>query len=407
MGRKASIYLGIAIHAIALLMLVQYNRPKEVNWFPSYVKQHKIPYGTFILNQIMAQFFQDGVKQVNRPPFEFLTTNSDIKGTYFFVNDKIQFGDSELDILLDWAATGNTIFIASDNFDDMLLDTLHLEIGSLYSGLDYDGTPLHRLVHPQLNLNSGYPFKKDGYAQYFTSLDTLNTTILGSVEALSGNDTVQKRHFNIVKQRFGKGEILLSLFPKAFTNYFVLREGNKDYTAGLLSYLDDTKTIYMDNHYKSGKAVFTSPLYIFLSRKELKWAFYMVLIGTVFYIIFEGKRKQRAIPLLHPLKNQTLAFTRTIADMYFEKGEQKQMAEHKITYFLEYLRSHFYMDTQSRDNRFYIDLAARSYHSVDEIKELFNYVDRIKVRKEITDEELKNLNTVIEKFKAKANGRKH
>ncbi|WP_422084072.1 DUF4350 domain-containing protein [Ulvibacterium sp.] len=405
MGKKGFVYIAIAVFTVALLMLMQYNKPKEINWFPSYVEHHKIPYGTYVLNQVLINFFGDKVTQVRIPPFEFLTTNSDVEGTYFFVNDQIQFGETELNTLLDWTAQGNSLFMAARSFEEQLLDTLHIEIGTLYAGLGEDGQQWHKLVNPSLNQGSPYPFNKDSYAAYFEALDTLSTKVLGTVEIPSKSDSTQTAQFNVIKQKFGQGEIVLSLFPKAFTNYFILKEGNKEYAAGLLSYLNGSQTIYMDNHHKAGKAVFTSPMHIFLSAKELKWAYYTVLIGALFYVVFEGKRKQRAIPLIRPLKNQTLVFTRTIADMYFEKGERKQIAEHKMAYFMDYLRSHFYLDTQNRDEGFYANLASRSNHSLEEIKKLFNFMEKLKVRTEISDIELKKLNTQIEKFKAKANGR--
>ena len=131
----------------------------------------------------------------------------------------------------------------------------------------------------------------------------------------------------------------------------------------------------------------------------------MALIGAMFYVVFEGKRKQRAIPIVVPLKNQTLAFTRTIADMYFEKEEQKSITDHKIDYFLEYIRSHFYLGTIKQDDEFFRNLAARSNHSFDEVQELFAYMAKLKIRSVITNSDLKKLNTLIEKFKLKADGK--
>ena len=146
-------------------------------------------------------------------------------------------------------------------------------------------------------------------------------------------------------------------------------------------------------------------MYIFLNTKEFKWAYYLVLIGTLIYIVFEGKRKQRAIAVVHPLKNQTLAFTRTIADMYYEKGERKTIATHKISYFLEYLRSTFHLSTTDHVVDFFDKLAARSNHSVEDIKKLFKEMDKMKKKEIITDIELKRLNTIMEKFKASAHGK--
>jgi len=261
------------------------------------------------------------------------------------------------------------------------------------------------LVNPYLDSEVNYPFTKDNYSNYFSSIDTLKTTIIGVVDNHEDSLAVAKKHFDVIRQGFGSGEIILSTFPKAFTNYFILKDDNRNYTSGLLSYIDLSKPIYIDNHYKAGKKFYTSPMYIFLNTKEFKWAYYLVLVGALIYVLFEGKRKQRAIPIVTPLKNQTLAFTRTIADMYYEKGQRKPIAAHKIEQFLEYIRSHFYLGTTNREEEFYRNLAARSSHTLEEIKKLFRFLDNLKNQGEISDADLQKLNTSIEKFKHKADGK--
>ncbi len=405
MRKKGSIYMIIALVTMAILMLIQYSKPKEVNWFPSFVSQHKIPYGTYILNDLMEKKYGENLKQTNKPPFELLQSDTTIQGTYFFVNNNVSFGEAELSNLLDWTSKGNTLFIASNGFEKELKDTLHFQTSGLYADFGEDQKQLHKLLHPTFKNDASYEFNKDNYATYFSEFDTLNARSVGQVDYFSEDGSNQKKNFNVIKQPFGEGEIILSAFPKAFTNYFILEANNKEYTAGLLSYIDGSKPIYMDNHYKSGKSFYTSPMYIFLNTKEFKWAYYIALIGAMFYVLFEGKRKQRAIPVVVPLKNQTLAFTRTIADMYFEKGEQKSITDHKIDYFLEYIRSHFHLGTLKQDEEFFRNLASRSNHSFDEIKELFSFMEKLKIRSVITTSDLKKLNTLIEKFKFTADGK--
>ncbi|MBD1260859.1 DUF4350 domain-containing protein [Maribacter polysiphoniae] len=405
MRKKGSIYLIIGVVTLVILMLFQYSKPKEINWFPSFVAQHKIPYGTYVLNDLMENKYKDNLKQITQPPFEALQSADSLRGTYVFVNNDVLFGKAELNSLLDWTSKGNTLFIASGSFDEQLQDTLNFKTSALYA--DFGETPkqVHQLLNPNLKSNATYTFSKDDYAIYFSNIDTLNTTLIGQVDYPVEDGSDMQKHFNVIQQNFGKGTILLSAFPNAFTNYFILKDDNRDYTAGLLSYIDGDRPIYMDNHHKSGKSFYTSPMYIFLNNKELKWAYYIVLIGAMVYVIFEGKRKQRAIPVIVPLKNQTLAFTRTIADMYFEKGEQKSITEHKIAYFLEYIRSHFYMDTIKQDDAFYRNLAARSNHSYEEVKDLLQYMEKLKKSSVITNADLIQLNTEIEKFKVKAHGK--
>lgn len=404
MGRKTNSYLIIGAVTIVLLMVLQYNQPKELNWFPSYVTQHKIPYGTFVLNELMSELFPE-IEQIYTTPFDYLNDHFETEGTYFMVNDDIAFEKAELETLLDWTAEGNTLFVASGSFEERLLDTLNLGTSGLFADFGQEHSQFHQLVNPRLQPETSYPFSKDAYSTIFNKIDTLQTTVIGVVDHHKDSLAAAKKHFNVIRQTFGRGEIILSTFPKAFTNYFILKDDNRNYTAGLLSYIDASRPVLIDNHYKSGKKFYSSPMYIFLNTKEFKWAYYLILIAALLYVLFEGKRKQRAIPVVLPLKNQTLAFTRTIADMYYERNQRMPIVSYKIEQFLEYIRMHLHMDTVEREDEFYRNLAARSAHTYDEIKNLFTFLERIKGQHDITDTDLEKLNSTIEQFKHKANGK--
>ena len=407
MNKKGRIYIFIAALTIVLLMLLQYNRPKEVNWYPSYVAEHKIPYGTFVLNDILNNFFGNSVQRVSESPFVFLNDHDEATGTYLIINDRIEFGDAERDKLLAWTAQGNTLFLAGQRFDYRFLDSLGLETSRVYTSLEEIGAYRHHLVNPSLSTKNGYTFEKDDYATYFEHRDSTAIKVIGTVIAMNDSIPSESRLPDVIERKFGEGHIILSSFPKAFTNYFILEDANSGYTEGLLSYIDGSRNIYLDAHHKSGKSVYTSPMYIFLNTPELKWAYYLALIGALVYVIFEGKRKQRAIPVIVPLKNQTLAFTRTIADMYYEKGEAKPVSEHMISNFLEYIRSRFQLGTVAREADFYRNLASKSRHSEKEIQRLFAFLERIRNQEYVSNPELEQLNGALEKFKKRAEKTSH
>lgn len=404
MTKKGGIYIIIAVITVGLILLMQYNKPKKINWFPSFVAQHKIPYGSLVANEILTSNFKNQLEQVYETPFTFINQNKELEGTYLLINDKVDLGETELNILLEWAAKGNTLFIASESFEYKLLDTLNLEQTSLYNSSDINPNFQHQLVNPKLK-STKVSFDKDYYTMVFDKIDTLKTVVLGEVHTKLDSLEIIDKKVNVIKQSFGHGTIILSTFPKAFTNYFILKDENKSYTAGLLSYLKPTDKIFVDNHHKSGKSFYTSPMYIFLNTKELKWAYYMALIGCLIYVIFEGKRKQRPIAVIKPLKNQTLAFTRTIADMYYETGQQKEITKHQIANFLDYLRTNFYLKTNEIDELFYTSLASRSYHSIEEVKSLFKYIRYIESQTVLINSQLQTLSKKIETFKARANGK--
>ncbi|WAC03228.1 hypothetical protein N7U66_06545 [Lacinutrix neustonica] len=99
MSNKGKIYVVLTALAILLIVVLEANKPEELNWFPSYAKHHKIPFGTFIFHAQMERMFsKEAVVDVDRPPFEYLNTNT-ISGSYVFINDRVTIDEAELNKL--------------------------------------------------------------------------------------------------------------------------------------------------------------------------------------------------------------------------------------------------------------------------------------------------------------------
>ncbi|WP_299226182.1 DUF4350 domain-containing protein [uncultured Psychroserpens sp.] len=406
MSKRVKFYIALISLAILGIIIMEYSKPKEVNWFESYTKHHKIPYGTYVFyEQLQHLFSNETIKDVEQPPYVYLNDNPLVEGTYLFINNSVLFGDAELDKVLEWTAQGNTLFIASNEFDQTLLDTLNLET-DLLSKFEVEGDNFQFQLKNNYLDTTTVDFDRGSYAKYFNKIDTLNTSVVGVIKHFKNDvndDEITLKTIEpicIIKQPFENGEIILSTFPEAFTNYFILNTPNQNYTAGLISYIDNSNSVYFDNYYKSGKVFNASPMYILLNTKALKWAYYIMLIGVIIYVIFEGKRKQRAIPIVKPLRNQTIDFTRTIANMYYEKGKHDDIARHKIQHFLEYIRTHLHLNTNVINDDFIKNLAARSNNSIDDTKHLFKTIEQFKNNKQLNTIELERLNTLIETFKS-------
>lgn len=399
MSKRGKLYIALAVLAIISIVAIEMTKPKQINWFPSYAVHHKIPFGSYVFNEQLKRVADD-VTIVERPPFEYLM-NNDISGTYLFYNGGIEFGKDELNRLLDWVSKGNTLMVSAVGFESKLLDTLNLDTRSVNIIDNFNNEYQVKLVNPLLEDNNSYKYDRPTTFYHFNKIDTLNTAVIGLIDSYRGeNKPMEDSLVSSIKQPFGDGEIILNTFPQAFSNYFILQSPNQNYTAGILSYIDTNKPIYVDTYYKTGKTFYTSPMYLFLNTKSLKWAYYLVLIGALVYIIFEGKRKQRAIPIVKPLKNQTVDFTRTIANMYYESGKHKDIAQHKINHFLEYIRNTLHLSTSEINNSFIKNLAARSNNTVEDTQTLFKLISSLSEKTEINTIELERLNTLIEQFKS-------
>lgn len=405
MDKKLKIYIGLLVFIILGIVYIESVKPKEINWFPSYAAKHKIPYGTYVLHKEMPSLFpKKEIKEVYQNPYTFLKDSTNT-GTYFFVDNALNFGEDEFNELLHFVDRGNDVFIATNGVH---IDTLQIETRSLSTSA-FEEKAYQKLSNPIFD-GTEYHFDRDFPKLYFHKVDTLNTTILGELVIRNQNDSIISKKPNFIKVTHGKGNFYLHTFPQAFTNYNMLLNTNYEYVANVLSYLEtpnkkesgalNGNIILWDTYYKTGKSRITSPMHYILSSKSLKWAYYIALIAVLFFVIFKGKRNQRFIPVITPLKNQTLAFTRTIANMYYEKSDHKNIAEHKINYFLEYVRTKYRLSTLKIDELFYQNLASRSGKTEEKVKALFKKIEKIQSKSNITEEELIALNNAIEDFKA-------
>lgn len=403
MSKLYKILLGFFILVLALLVYTEATRPEPLNWFPSYLPTSKIPLGTYVLNDLLQQEKGDDFVTFERPPFEVLE-DSTLEGTYFFINETIAFDEKEVNKLMAFAHRGNAIFIAGGYIEGTILDTLQLKIKRDYPLNTLETNPLTQLVNLKLKKEAPYLLEKNFGIYYFEEIDTLSQTILGVSQIYNDTLKITNPKANYIKAPVGKGAIYVHLQPEYFTNYGLVSQNTKTYVEGALSYINDDKILFWDNYYKDGKSVDYSPLRVILKSKYLRWAYYFVLFAILLFVLFDGKRKQRSIPIITPLKNKTVAFTETIASMYFDKKEYQKIAEKQVLLFLEYIRTQLRIPTEKVDKRFLQAVAARSGNTFEETQSLFTFIEKIQQLKNTSPAEVEKLYKDITAFKQKDYG---
>ncbi len=399
MSKAYKISLVLLVLLLVLLTWLEANEPQEVNWSPSYAATDNIPLGTKVLFENLKQ--QDlKIQEVDVPPFEFLE-DSTHTGTYLFLNNSLEIDKNELKRLLTWVEKGNTVFFIAENFSQNLLDTLNLENEVLVPKGGLSSIPLLNLTAPILKAEQAYIYKKETYQGIFSAKDSTTLDVLGVTQLKDESEEITDPKPNFIRDTIGSGMIYLHAMPKAFSNYFLLEDNNSEYVEKVLAYIPTQKTLFWDHYYKTGKSFYSSPLFVILNSKPLRWAYYFLIIGSILFIIFEGKRKQRSIPVINPLQNQTLDFTRTVAGLYMDREDYKSIASKKIALFLDYVRSHYRISTHGIDEKFYERLAMLSENSKDEVKKLWQFMGRLEKEQSVSKEELQQLNKAIKAFKKK------
>ncbi len=395
-------YIFILGFSILLLVIFKVSSPKEIDWSLSYSNEDKIPNGGYILYKVLPDLFpESNITSMYYPAynnlyqFEYDSSGYvykweyDISG-YIFLNN--EFSPDELDSreLLNFVEKGNYVFASANYFRGKLFDTLKVNTTLSFSNTDSVEINFNT---ESLRKESAYQIKKAQFEYYFYEYDTVNSVVLG----INKNDKA-----NFIRTAYGGGFFYLSTAPEAFTNLILLDSVNSEYAYKALSYLPSNLEILWDEYYKINKSMVRTPLKYILSQESLKWAYYILIVSIIVYIIFQGKRKQRVIPLIPPLKNTTLEFVRIIGKLYFQQKDHKNIAQKKINFFLDYLRNRYFVKTDELNSETIEKVSLKSGINKTEVKSIFNYISYIDINKAIKEEELQKINFLIESFYKKA-----
>lgn len=379
--------------ALLLIVVTELVRPKPMDWRSSYTSFDKIPFGGFVLFEEAPSLFKNSdIKKVDKDPYIFLKDSTySKKSAYIFINDEISLDKRQVDEILKYAERGNTVFMSSRSVGYILRDSLKLFTSTNYTILEEE---LHPELFSKVLKHDTVPrFKKRVFKSTFSKIDTLQTTVLGYFE--TKNPRLEE--LNYIKVKFGQGQFLLHTIPEAFSNYYLLKE-NAQYAANVLSYIHADQ-IYWDDYIKSGRKVVTSPMRFILNQEPLTWAYYLLLGGLLIFVLFQGKREQRIVEIIEPLKNTSVEFTQTIGDLYFQHKDYSNIIAKKITYFLENLRSKYYINTNELSEDFINKLALKSGNPFEKTQELIQFIAHLKQKSVHSEADLLELNKKIEAFR--------
>ncbi len=390
--RDLKIYIGIGSLLLLVYLIAQYNKPTPIDWTPTYSKEDKIPYGTYLLHQRINDILPGSTVMVRQKPIFNVFLEEKVKpGNYLIIAGAVNLDRYDFKKLVEYMKTGNQVFIATYYLGNFLNDTLKTKINSEIK-IKASRSALH-FTNPGLNPKKQYSFERDIGNQYFSKFDTARAVVLGMNS--KGNST-------FIKYSYGKGALYLMSSPQFFTNYNLINSDGAEYAAKSLSYLNTGGTLMWDEFSSKGPLGENSKLRVFLKYPELRWAYYIALFSLVTFILFEIKRRQRIIPVLDPLQNTTVEFVNVVGQVYYERKDHKNLADKKIAYLMEHIRSVYRLNTNLIDQEFIENLSNKTEIELTAITNLLQMIKRYSDAATITDKQLIELNNNIENFYKKS-----
>ena len=374
-------------------------------------KSDKQPFGGYIAYKGFRNLFKDRYIETVTEPFDQEWNNikdySDNKkySLYFLITKNLVLNYSEVNAFMDYVKAGNDLFISADYVDTRLLENINCnnermsEIADETKGL---------MRQTKVSMFFGDDFKAPAYGYYYYPfLNSLSSFDTAFARVLGVNENNNPDYIILFS---GKGRIYLHVAPRAFSNYFLLSGDNYKYLENVISYLrSDPKNIYWDEYYKNTNASRRknnkaqdddsfSSLSVVRQHPPLLWAFWLGIMGLLFFILFNMKRKQRIIDAVKPNVNTTVNFTETIGRLYLQKKNNNHIAEKMITYFYEHIRNKYFISTSAINGEFINSLAGKSGMSIEAMRQLFALIERVRSGEDVDDVTLIQLNNEMENF---------
>jgi len=382
-------YLIVSAIFVIGYLLAQYYKPKPTDWTTSYLKEDKIPFGLYILYHQMGHLFPDTKITVSGlPVYNTLKDNDSNNSSYLLISGGLDLDKTGCGELLKFADRGNRVFIAAFDFGKFISDTLKLKTGSSFNFAKQKKTRVN-FVNPQLKSTAGYTFNKGIGDQYFSKFDTSRVTVLGKDA---------EGHVNFIKYAIGKGALYILPNPQLLTNYNLLDPLGAEYAGKALSYLPASGTIIWDEYNTRGNTEDQSVLRVIFGHEPLRWAYELALIGLVIFVLFEMKRRQRIIPVIEPLKNSSVEFVELVGKVYYQQRDNRDIAQKKINYLLEHIRTNYHLKTTVIDQEFKTALALKSGAGDSAVNDLFKTINQATEGAGVNDTLLIDLNQKIELF---------
>ncbi len=360
----------------------------------TYSRKDKIPFGTNIaFRQLESLYPLNNIRSVRQPFAQTWKQVSDTSSLYICIANQLLLSQEDVDAMLEFVREGNDLFISAMAVDEVLQERIQCKINDttpLFMGLaDLRTTSTRLRVEPDTSMEYFYfPFRS-----YFSRIDSTTTRVLGY------NDRGEP---NAIVYFHGKGKLFLHCDPRAFSNYFLLKKENYKYVQQSLAFTQTLpQRLYWDDYYYKAKSRSPENFSTFseiMKHPPLKYAFWIAMVLLGLFLLFGGKRLQRIIEERKPNVNTTVAFTETIGRLYLQKKDNRNIADKMITYFNEFIRNKYFLNTSVINEDFITNLGRKSGVPREQVASLYKNIAEAQASGFVDDYRLLALNQQIQHF---------
>lgn len=354
--------------------------------------QQQYPYETENYNLPFSKWYAE----------EYNNYDADYPIVYIITAPRLMAWKADAEAMQSFVADGNTLVLAADYFTSDLMDAFgfeHRDINEMSPTRFPFESHTAGTRYTQKNLKDSVALKK--YEYFYTEMRnsfSLEESVI-TYDTLGFNNLLRP---DILRYHFEDGELILFTNARALSNYFLLTADNLAFGQDVINFLPaDVYQLVYDNFYSSNifrqppdKSIFAA----FLQKPALRWAFWIIVVGSLLWLLLSLRRKQRMMPVKVTNTNESIAFTKTIANLYLNSKDNKNIALKMIAHFIEILRQRYYLPLSLNDPKAAAQVAAKTGVNQELAESLFMQVAMVQAAFEVSDEELMKLHFTVEKI---------
>lgn len=399
-------------------LLVYADQFPKYNWSPTLTPAKNEPFGT----ELFTSYLQENergipVKKLDDFSISFLALNKTGSAFVYVSHYEPWFRYQERQDLMQFLEQGGRMVLFSPSLGNLSDEVLKEEAqeyislraeskgflgkkGSIPFSLAGGKTAFH-FSHPSPFADSVSQFS---YAYFRMNAEWRYLKSAPLVRGFAG------REANLLEIPVGKGKIIWHCQPEILGNFFVKKKTVRKYLDQLfaLAYAgkkQDDKNLYLayafsppqrDEMHNRQR----TPLAYILSVPAFRWAWYVLLFGTLAWFLFLAKRRQRIVPLIPEKTNASLHFIQAISELYFRRQNHYFICQQKMKLFLSHVRTRYGLNIQQFNSEMAAMLARRSGCSPELIKDIiqdWNYIQEFSMES-TTAEQLARFHSLTETF---------
>lgn len=321
MTRRERLMILIIAGAIGIIVLLQVNKPEPLSWMQRFDRRKTQPYDVSVLVQYLRDVRQQEVHIVDSSFYEQRSLLHDpTSASWVTVTHTLQMDSLSQNALLTYVRTGGTAFIAANDLGDELADSL---------GIGTDASSSLPTI-TVLDDAKAIPYSRIEW------YDTASCTVVA---------TAKDSSVICIRQQVGRGTLVYCSAPLYLSNYALLQQELHGPPWDIVHALPRGR-LTVDEQYVPYHEKRIGLLTSVMDDPALRWAYWLCLLAAVLGVVVYGKRRQRAIPVIEPLKNASKEFALTVSSLYFNTRNNADLVRKMERLYVDHCRTHRGIDPE-------------------------------------------------------------